>query len=251
MKKCLISRLMTVSLVLMSISFAHAAEFEDVIYLKNGSIIRGIIVEQMPQEGTYAIKTLGGSVFVFNSTEIEKVTREPQLYPTPIRSTAYPIPDKPASLAHAIGVASWVLTVANPDAGPNEKEDERYGGGALSYQFAFNDHLAIRLNFYSAEHENFRDLTINGLNGQIILTTNARDTGFKFYLGAGYFDEKWDNGRFENTYTGSEFIFGLGYNWSRIGLDLTGAGRSQSDYDVPADSDLLFVTSTLRLTFRF
>ena len=49
--------------------------YEEVVYLKNGSIIRGVIIEQVPNE-TLKIKTRDGSVFVFKIDETEKITKE-------------------------------------------------------------------------------------------------------------------------------------------------------------------------------
>lgn len=55
---------------------AEAQQFaEDVVYLKNGSVVRGIIVEQIPNE-TLKIRTQGGSEFVFKMSEVLKITRE-------------------------------------------------------------------------------------------------------------------------------------------------------------------------------
>jgi len=48
---------------------------EDVVYLKNGGVIRGVIVEQVPGE-TLKIKTRDGNVFVYAFDEVEKLTRE-------------------------------------------------------------------------------------------------------------------------------------------------------------------------------
>ncbi len=47
----------------------------DVVYLKNGSIIRGIIIEQIPNVSV-KLKTRDGNIFVFKTDEIEKLTRE-------------------------------------------------------------------------------------------------------------------------------------------------------------------------------
>jgi len=47
----------------------------DVVYLKNGSIIRGTIIEQDPATQV-KIQTRDGSVFVYKVSEIEKITRE-------------------------------------------------------------------------------------------------------------------------------------------------------------------------------
>jgi len=243
--------LLSIFFLCLTISTAQSAEFEDVIYLKNGSIIRGVITEQDVQDGTYRIQTMGGSVFVYTPEDIEKVTKEPKLQSVSTQSTVNVIQKEVPSRSHAIGIATWGLTVSDLNAPDGEDSDTTFNGAALTYQFSFNNHIAMRLNLYSAEHEDFSDISINGMDGQLLLTTNARNKGFKFYLGGGYFDEKWDNGSNETSFSGGEFIFGLGYNWSRVGLDLAGGVRPKSTYDVPDEFDLLFVTGSLRLTFRF
>jgi hypothetical protein len=48
---------------------------QDVLYLKNGSIIRGLIVQFIP-DSTVKIQTVDGSLFVFPSVEIEKILKE-------------------------------------------------------------------------------------------------------------------------------------------------------------------------------
>lgn len=47
----------------------------DVVYLKNGSIIKGTIVEQVPNV-SLKIKTSDGSIFVYQMDEVEKITKE-------------------------------------------------------------------------------------------------------------------------------------------------------------------------------
>lgn len=48
---------------------------EDVVYLKNGSIVRGTILEQIPGQ-SLKIQTTDNSLFIFTMEEIMKVTRE-------------------------------------------------------------------------------------------------------------------------------------------------------------------------------
>ena len=48
---------------------------EDVIYLKNGNIIRGTLVEQIPNK-SYKIETSDGSIFVYEVEEILEITKE-------------------------------------------------------------------------------------------------------------------------------------------------------------------------------
>ena len=54
--------------------FAH--QVEDVVYLKNGEIVRGTIVEQILGE-SLEIQTQDGSVFVYSMDEITKIVKKP------------------------------------------------------------------------------------------------------------------------------------------------------------------------------
>lgn len=47
----------------------------DVVYLKNGSLIKGEIVEQIIGE-SIKIKTADGSIFIYKTSEVDKVTKE-------------------------------------------------------------------------------------------------------------------------------------------------------------------------------
>jgi hypothetical protein len=51
-------------------------EYEEVVYLKNGSIIKGIIIEQVP-DVSVKIQTKDGNIFVYKMEEIERITKEP------------------------------------------------------------------------------------------------------------------------------------------------------------------------------
>jgi hypothetical protein len=48
---------------------------QDVVYLEDGSVIRGTIIEQIPGE-SLQIQTRDGSVFVFRMEEVARITRE-------------------------------------------------------------------------------------------------------------------------------------------------------------------------------
>ena len=60
--------------ILFLLSLTFGAEYEDVIYLKDGSVIYGIIIEQKPGE-YYKIKS-GKNVFVFNVDEVDVLKKE-------------------------------------------------------------------------------------------------------------------------------------------------------------------------------
>jgi hypothetical protein len=56
-------------------SIAMAAEYKDVVYLKNGSVVKGVIIENVINE-KIRLETSDGSVFVFKYNEILKVQKE-------------------------------------------------------------------------------------------------------------------------------------------------------------------------------
>lgn len=74
MKKAFISVVLCSVLVPISV-FAAGEEYEEVLYLKNGSVIHGTIIEQVPGV-SYKIKTKSGDIFVFKADEVEKITKE-------------------------------------------------------------------------------------------------------------------------------------------------------------------------------
>lgn len=62
------------SLVFMSVlGLCGIAQAEDVVYLKNGSIIHGTITEEVPGK-SLKIETKDGNVFVYKVKEVEKIT---------------------------------------------------------------------------------------------------------------------------------------------------------------------------------
>jgi hypothetical protein len=71
MKKILLISL----LIFLGISFTYAQSYEDVVYLHNGSVIRGLIIEQVPNESV-KIQTRDGNIFVYKMSEIQKMTKE-------------------------------------------------------------------------------------------------------------------------------------------------------------------------------
>jgi hypothetical protein len=49
--------------------------YRDIVYLKNGSIIKGIVLEQIPNV-SLKMKTSDGNIFVFEMKDVEKITKE-------------------------------------------------------------------------------------------------------------------------------------------------------------------------------
>lgn len=77
MKETLKKAIMIVCMALIGCALSvNAEELQEVVYLKNGSVIRGVIVEQIPNK-SLKIKTNDGNIFVFEIDQVEKITKEP------------------------------------------------------------------------------------------------------------------------------------------------------------------------------
>jgi opacity protein-like surface antigen len=63
------------ALLLSVVIYAQQNNLIDVVYLKNGSILRGIIIEQVPNE-SIKLQTADGNIYVYQTNEIEKITKE-------------------------------------------------------------------------------------------------------------------------------------------------------------------------------
>jgi hypothetical protein len=69
--------IVSLSLIAVTALFAQK-NLEDVLYLKNGSIIRGSITEWVP-DSTLKIEIAGGSLFVFKANEIRLIAKEEKI----------------------------------------------------------------------------------------------------------------------------------------------------------------------------
>ena len=79
---------------LMGMTFAFAQTYlQDVVYLKNGSIIRGDIIEMVPGE-TVKIMTADGNVFVHAFADVERFSKERPVSAIAVNSNAYNIEEK-------------------------------------------------------------------------------------------------------------------------------------------------------------
>lgn len=66
---------MNLLVIVFAVSLYAKSDSQDVVYLKNGSVIRGTIVEQVPNK-YIKLKTSDDSIWVFQMDEIEKFTKE-------------------------------------------------------------------------------------------------------------------------------------------------------------------------------
>ena len=67
--------LLVLAIVSVGIGTVSAQSLQEVVYLKNGSVIRGTIIEQVPNE-SLKIQTSDGSVFAYKMADVEKISKE-------------------------------------------------------------------------------------------------------------------------------------------------------------------------------
>ncbi|HJY64100.1 MAG TPA: hypothetical protein VJ455_08075, partial [Ignavibacteria bacterium] len=67
--------LIILAAIIISLQFVFAQQYEDIVYLKNGSVIHGTITELVMGK-SIKIKTNDGNIFIFKMDEIENMTKE-------------------------------------------------------------------------------------------------------------------------------------------------------------------------------
>ena len=68
-------KLVALMILLMPFALLAQSNMQDVIYLKDGSIYKGVIVEQVPNV-SYKIESKDGNVYAVQVGEVEKITKE-------------------------------------------------------------------------------------------------------------------------------------------------------------------------------
>ena len=135
---------MMVVLLTTTIAFAQN-NYQDVVYLKNGSIIRGTIIEQVFNE-SLKIETADGNLFVYKISEVEKMTKERVGAPAKHTVSSESVNQKLQSVRQTLQSSSQ----QNETTQPSEQEEKRtqsgikggismstsiYGNGDAQYQY--------------------------------------------------------------------------------------------------------------------
>lgn len=86
MKKILLLLVLLISFS----TYSNAQNYTEVVYLKNGSVIKGVIIEQIPNV-SLKVKTTDGSLIICNMSDVEKITKEESQFVKNVqRSSAKP-----------------------------------------------------------------------------------------------------------------------------------------------------------------
>jgi hypothetical protein len=201
---------------------SYAQQMEDVLYLKNGSVIRGMIIEQTPNVSV-KIKTKDGSVFAYKYEEIEKFAKEE------VKGSLYGDEFKKIGTDGFIAKKFYI----SPKAGYGDWGSVTYG---LSFEYSVSNYFGIGIDgAYTSWSDNaytyteydslFRPTYYSqkfeySLIGLLAGFSYHFNPGEKFdpfvKAGVGYFlinsDEKWSPRKPKNYYGGySAEASGIGY----------------------------------------
>lgn len=271
--------LWTVALLVVSLT-TQAQTLEDVIYKKDGSVLRGTLVEQDFASGRYKIQLQGGSLFSVNKDDIEKITKEapissttnnangininidntPSISQTPSinQQPTMHIPIGSLEEKEKIKSVFYIGTMGKSFSDIDDDNGASYSGLNLAYQINAAKHFAIYtgLNFgklstvtvngteYDADgvfNEKYRSFEIDAL-----LTTN-NNKGWQFYSGLGLFNEEYSSNYADESFSGVNLVFGMGYSWKTLQTQLRVALNNSSDYN----DDHTHSTANLQLGFNF
>jgi hypothetical protein len=143
--------LLTIVLAVATILAKGQGDMEDVVYLKNGSIIHGIIIEQVPGV-SIKIQTADRNVFVFRIEEVEKMTKEP-LPPRSGRQQAAPA-ERVGSFENEEIKKSGYYFIAElvPAVGWNDIEYEGSFGMQVVNGYQVNRHFNVGIGFGLNKH---------------------------------------------------------------------------------------------------
>lgn len=257
---------------------------EDVIYKKDGTILRGTLIEQDLANGKYKIQLNGGSVFSVDKDDIQKIGKEaplavtspnngvnitinnnpsinqsPQVQQSTDQDTALYAPSKTRGTFY-VGTMSHTLKTKTLF---NESEFT-YTGLNLAGQINVNQHFALyadlNMGSFSEKKEtdslgntttysgsDLADEDYSSAQMAAILSTNLYE-GWQFFTGLGVYSESYETDTESFDTTGTDFQLGLGYSWQTLQLLLRINILNSSDYSEAVDSS---TTGHLQLGFNF
>lgn len=155
-------------------SAAFAQEMQDVVYLKNGSIIRGLVIEQVPGK-SLKIRTRDGSVFGYSMEEVERITKETPVEPQGMPSSGgFGISGHVGTdISGGLGFGGGVFYVLIP------------GGGSSGYEFAL-DYFFHEYDEQESDVKNYTDLNIFALRANWLWNYQRGQSGVYFVTGVGF-----------------------------------------------------------------
>ena len=191
----------------------------DVIYLKDGSVLKGTLVKHNFSAGLYTIETQTGLVFEYSRTDILRITKEPsesthiqaQTTPSPPQGHAANTnePYRPYNLfyvdpAENIGLSPHIISLGYSSYNFSFNSDDYaegdylYTGNHIAYQYNATENLSIYTQYLHASLRNLGPEDIPTRSVEVPSTTlkmlsslviygNRNLLGFQYHGGAGAF----------------------------------------------------------------
>ena len=149
----------------------------DILYLKNGSVIRGTIIELVP-ESTVKIRTIDGSIFVYEMEDVERIEKSENAVMTGVRNP-YTIQRKISSFGLGAAMAATM-------AGSLSMGDDYFGTTAIPIVGPF-------VTIARIEDDPYRGYLPGGQ--QLLIAAGAIQTAFLVYFVYSLAKEKsWEPG---------------------------------------------------------
>lgn len=153
-----------------------------------------------------------------------------------------------------VGTYSAVVVYSEVDL-----DEDEFAGNHFGYARDFNDHFGFRGSYFSVEHVDFPAIDVTGYD--MALIGGKLDHGFNVWGGGGFFSEDLEDSDFgiQETFSGVQVQFGIGYSWEPVSLRFVLNSRDASDYaDFKEENSYYYedvsavaISSNLNLGFRF
>jgi hypothetical protein len=189
------------TLIIFSVTMTVAQTvYRDVVYLKNGSVIKGTIVETVPEK-SIKIETVDGNLFVYNLSDIEKLTKE---------AVVAPVKESKPVIERLGNDTQRSTETQHSYENPRSYESQRGSEGSASF-FSIYGALALPLGSLGKTVGDFAGYAKAGWSGGLQFVTGGT---IGFLIDGSYTHNKIDvptagipNGKLE--YTGWTTILGL------------------------------------------
>ena len=219
-----------ISLLLISVViYAQKNNLVDVVYLKNGSILRGIIIEQVPNE-SIKLETSDGNIFVYQTSEIEKITKEGT-----VKQSRNQFAYGDNELQHRKG---YIGLSIGPSFAIGDLSDLPVGAilNLVDFGYLFTNNIGVAAKWFGTAHaESGATFGIGGLMGGLLASTPISEKiNFegKALIGPGLFVASYDgDSETSEAYFGYDLGVGLRFNTSeKVSLLLNADYIGLSDY---------------------
>ena len=219
-----------ISLLLISVViYAQKNNLVDVVYLKNGSILRGIIVEQVPNE-SIKLETSDGNIFVYQTNDIEKITKE-----TSANQSSKQLAYGDNELQHRKG---YIGLSIGPSFAMGDLSDLPVGAilNLVDFGYLFTNNFGIAAKWFGTAHaESGVTFGVGGLMAGLLASTPISEKANfegKALIGPGVFVATYDGAsETSEAYFGYDLGVGLRFNTSeKVSLLLNADYIGLSDY---------------------